>query len=213
MPLLNTANNVYLGSSQVDKVYLGSNLIWPSGVSGPESLFQPGTVPSSVESSDPGAVTLGLIFDSLVAGTVTAIHVYLPPGPRFATVQVGLFDTFNAYGGNLLGSSGAVAVSGLTAGAWNRIALTTPVAIDANAPYVACWHKPTSSGSGGDYALTSGFHDSLRTNGDLRALANSDGTYYDNIGNGRFKYGASLDFPTGTFGASWYGVDVEFTAS
>jgi hypothetical protein len=35
MPLLNTADNIYLGASQVDRVYLGADLVWQKAVANP----------------------------------------------------------------------------------------------------------------------------------------------------------------------------------
>lgn len=32
MPLINEADNIYIGTSQVDKVYLGTTLVWPPAV-------------------------------------------------------------------------------------------------------------------------------------------------------------------------------------
>jgi hypothetical protein len=48
MPLINEADNIFVGSMQVDKVYLGTTQVWPPAVSAPsfttsftERLFEP----------------------------------------------------------------------------------------------------------------------------------------------------------------------------
>lgn len=214
MPLLNTANNVYLGSSQVDKVYLGSNLIWPSGASVPESLFQPGTVPAIVETGDTAQVNLGTIFDSQVAGTVSAIWVWVPPNPGagWNSLNVMLWSMTSRTTGSLLGNG---VVSGApTPNAWNRIPLITPVAISANTPYIAAMWRGTCAAGTGCYGATVGFCSIEKTNGlNLRCPADSDDTYYTDIRNGRYTYSGSVVFPASDFSAAWFGVDLEFTAS
>ena len=35
MPLINEADNIYVGSTPADKVYLGTTLVWPPAVTPP----------------------------------------------------------------------------------------------------------------------------------------------------------------------------------
>jgi len=77
----------------------------------------------------------------------------------------------------------------------------TPVAISANTTYVASYH--TTSGR---YSITRPYFNSQYVNTPLTALANgADG------GNGVYAYGASSSFPTNSFQATNYWVDVIFS--
>ena len=87
-----------------------------------------------------------------------------------------------------------------TASGWQEVTLPSPVAITANTTYVASYHaKP------GYYASSTGYFTQAVVSGPLTALA--DGT---DGGNGVYKYGTS-GFPTGSWNATNYWVDVVFS--
>ena len=87
-----------------------------------------------------------------------------------------------------------------SASGWQQAAFLTPVTVTANTVYVASYHTNT-----GFYATTNSGLATGVDNGPLHALANGvSGT------NGVFAYGASSVFPTQSFQASNYWVDVIF---
>jgi hypothetical protein len=79
---------------------------------------------------------------------------------------------------------------------------STPVAVTADTPYIASYHAPN-----GHYSVTSrAFDGTAFTNPPLTALA--DGS----AGNGLYRYTGTPDFPTNSFNAANYHVDVLYGA-
>jgi Domain of unknown function (DUF4082) len=149
----------------------------------------PGTTDTPVDSS---AVELGLRFRAEINGYITGVRFY--KGATNTGTHIGNLWT-NA--GTLLATT---TFTNETASGWQEMKFATPVAITANTTYVVSYHTNV-----GHYAFDSGyFTTSGVTNSPLRALANGeDGA------NGVFKYGAG-GFPTDTFNAANYWVDVAF---
>ncbi|MBY0401943.1 DUF4082 domain-containing protein, partial [Myxococcota bacterium] len=157
----------------------------------PCSLWSDTTVPTAVSSGDTQAVELGMRFRSDAAGFITALRFYRSPsstGPHSARLW--------SNGGTLLAE---VPFTALTASGWQQQALPSPVPIAANTTYVVSYHTTSQ------YALDQGFFSSGFDDPPLRALANGvDGA------NGVYAYGPAGSFPTQTFNASHYWVDVVF---
>ena len=86
-----------------------------------------------------------------------------------------------------------------TASGWQQVEFTTPVAITAGATYIAAYHT-----SVGEYSATGNYFTSNVVSGDLTAPAS---------GNGVYAYGASDTFPTSTYNATNYWVDVVYSKS
>src|SRR5262249_21358075 len=94
--------------------------------------------------------------------------------------------------------------TGETASGWQQVTFGSPVAITAGTVYVASYFSPNGHYSGNaDYFTTQGVD-----NPPLHALANGVSG-----GNGVYAYGAASTFPTNTFRAQNYWVDVMFTAA
>ena len=79
---------------------------------------------------------------------------------------------------------------------------SSPVSINANTTYIASYFTPT-----GHYSLTEPGFNSAVNSPPLHALANSTSP------NGVYAYNPSSIFPTDTFNASNYWVDVLFAPS
>ena len=147
--------------------------------------------PPVLDSGDTHSVELGVTFSSEVAGKITGIRYYK------AAANTG------THVGSLWSSTGTLLASatfsGETASGWQQVNFETPVAIAANTTYVAGYLAPV-----GHYSETiSGFSNALG-NAPLTALANSvtpDGVY---------AYSATSTFPTSTWQATNYWVDVDF---
>ncbi len=156
-----------------------------------DTIFDLAT-PGTVDSGDSGAVELGVKFRSDVAGTVNGIRFYK------ASANTG------THVGSLWSSAGTLLAqanfSGETASGWQQVKFATPPTIQANTTYVAGYLAPKGHYSVNGPTLANGVD-----NAPLHAIANSTSA------NGVFSYGASARFPTNTFQASNYWVDVLFT--
>jgi hypothetical protein len=163
-----------------------SNVVVPQ-----DTIFDFAT-PSTIDSGDAHAVELGAKFSSEVSGTVTGIRFYK------AAANTG------THIGSLWSASGTLLASatftGETASGWQRVSFSSPVAISANTTYVAAYLAPV-----GHYSDTASAFSSVGvSNPPLKALANpvsADGVY---------SYGATSRFPTSTYKATNYWVDVDF---
>ena len=158
--------------------------IWPSTA-----------VPGLVDGGADSSVELGVKFRSDVAGTITGIRFYK------ASANTG------THVGNLWSSTGTklatVTFTNETASGWQQMIFSTPVAITANTVYVASYHANAGHYSADvNYFATAGVD-----NPPLHALANGVSG-----GNGVYAYGASSAFPTQTWNAANYWVDVVFSS-
>ncbi|CAI9398726.1 DUF4082 domain-containing protein [Nocardioides sp. T2.26MG-1] len=153
-----------------------------------ETLFGDLTPVVSAEASDASAVELGTAFTPSRNGTVSAIRFF--KGAGNLGVHVGSLWTA---GGTKLAS---VTFTGETATGWQQADLSTPVQVDAGSTYVVSYLAPQ-----GHYAHTTSFFNSPYTSGDLTAPSSN---------NGRYLYGAAGGFPTYSFDATNYFVDVVF---
>ena len=132
----------------------------------------------------------GVQFQSSVAGTVTAIRFY--KGPLNTGTHVGHLWTAS---GTLLATA---TFSNETSSGWQQVNFSSPVPITANTIYVASYHN------GGEYAADHNYFNTAHTNGPLTAPA----TGHVADGNGVYVYGSTSTFPTNTYLATNYWVDV-----
>jgi uncharacterized protein DUF4082 len=163
-----------------------SNAVTPKA-----SIFELGT-PAVVDGGDTDSVVLGVKFNSSVAGSVTGLRFYKAAGNTGTHV------------GRLWSSSGAMLAEGTfageTASGWQTLTFASPVAITAGTTYVASYLAPN-----GHYSLTgAAFSSSAVDNPPLHALAAPDSP------NGVYAYSSTAVFPTGSWNASNYWVDVLF---
>ncbi|MGH8615798.1 MAG: DUF4082 domain-containing protein, partial [Gammaproteobacteria bacterium] len=128
-----------------------------------------------------------------VSGTVCGIRFY--KGSTNTGTHVGKLWTIS---GTLLAQA---TFANETASGWQQVNFANPVAISANTVYVASYHAPN-----GRYSLNEPYFTAGVDNPPLHAL--QDGA---NGGNGVYLYGAG-GFPTNTFNASNYWVDVVFVS-
>jgi N,N-dimethylformamidase beta subunit-like protein/uncharacterized protein DUF4082/fibronectin type III domain protein len=161
-----------------------------SAVTPQPSIFELGT-PPTIDSGDTGAVNLGVKFSSDVAGSITGVRFY--KASANSGTHVG---TLWSASGQLLGQG---TFSGESSSGWQTVTFASPVAITANTTYVASYLAPN-----GHYSLTSAGLASAVDNPPLHALANSA------TPNGVYLYGSISAFPTSSFNATNYWVDVLF---
>jgi hypothetical protein len=181
---------------------LATDVIWAfttaaqGGTECPCSLWSPSTTPATASHPDPNAVELGVKFQSSVAGSITAIRFYKGTGNTGGHVGH-LWTT----GGALLGTA---TFSGETAAGWQQASFPSPIPIQANTTYIASYHAPA-----GQYAVNGSYFASTGVaSGPLSAPASAAAG-----GNGVYRYGPAGGFPSDTFNATNYWVDVVFATS
>jgi N,N-dimethylformamidase beta subunit-like protein/uncharacterized protein DUF4082/fibronectin type III domain protein/Big-like domain-containing protein len=155
-----------------------------------DTIFDFGT-PATTDSGDTSSVELGVKFTASATGTVTGIRFY--KASTNTGTHVGSLWTA---GGTLLASGTFTNESG---SGWQTLSFTTPVGVAAGTTYVAGYLAPN-----GHYSYTSSAFTTAVTNGPLSAVANGTSP------NGVFAYSGSSTFPTGSFNAANYWVDVLF---
>ena len=171
-------------------------------ISCPCSIWGTNVIPDVVDSGDTGSLELGLKFSSDTAGTVTGVRFYK------STNNTG---THSGSLWTLAGQRLATATfTGETASGWQSVTFSTPVAITANTTYVVSYFAPQ-----GHYSQATGYmhpHPSPipagRSSVDsapLHALRNTPTS-----GNGLYAYSGSSAFPSNSFNAENYWVDVMY---
>ena len=150
-----------------------------------------GAAPSgAVDASDTSAVNLGVQFQASANGTISAVRFYKE------------VDNTGTHTGSLWSSTGTLLAtgtfSGETASGWQELDFSSPVPVTAGTTYVASYHTST-----GHYAITSSGLASAVTNGPLTALPSG----------GVYAYGTGNVFPSSSFNASNYWVDVVYSPS
>ena len=165
--------------------------------SAPCSSWPSSAIPATPSVNDPGSVELGVKFRSDLSGYITGIRFY--KGSANTGTHVGSLWTA---AGELLATA---TFASETASGWQQVTFGTPVAITANTVYVASYHAPN-----GNYAATSSpeFGTSGVDNPPIHLLR--DGV---SGGNGLYAYSSSSLFPTNTYNATNYWVDVVFTTN
>ena len=164
----------------------------PTPASCPCTIWPSAAAPASPANADTSALEVGVRFQSDIAGYVTGIRFYK-----------GAANT-GTHVGNLWSGTGALLATatftGETASGWQQVIFSTPVAITANTVYVASYHTNT-----GRFAADQAYFAASGVDRPpLHALPASAG------GNGVYVYGANSAFPTNTYNATNYWVDVVF---
>jgi N,N-dimethylformamidase beta subunit-like, C-terminal/Domain of unknown function (DUF4082)/Bacterial Ig-like domain/Bacterial Ig domain len=155
----------------------------------PCSIWSSSAAPANLQAHDYSSVELGTVFESSVAGQVTGVRFYKTAN-----------DTSDSHTGTLWTSTGTQLATGSftneTASGWQTLTFSSPVTIQANTPYVISVHF-----ANGEYPYDLNYFGSSYTNYPLTA---SEGVY---------AYGSSTLFPTSSWDASNYWVDVVFATS
>jgi hypothetical protein len=176
---------------------LSVNYAWtfttmPSPGNCPCSIWSFAATPGTVDSGDPNGIELGVKFTANENGYITGIRFYKSAANTGTHI------------GNLWTTAGALLATGTftgeSASGWQQVNFSSPVAVTAGTTYVASYYAPA-----GHYSFDSGFFSTAGVNNPpLQALANSlssDGVYI---------YSSSSSFPTFSYNATNYWVDVVF---
>ena len=156
-----------------------------------QTLFSTSDTPAIVTASDNNSVELGVKFQPLTNGTITDIRFY--KGPQNTGTHVA--DLWTATG-TLLASA---TFTNESASGWQQVKLSSPVNVTAGTTYVVSYHTSGNYSADGNYFATA------HTNGSLTAPASSTSG-----GDGLYAYGTGALFPTNTYNATNYWVDVVF---
>jgi hypothetical protein len=160
----------------------------------PCTLWPSSTVPATASQADNSAVEVGTRFTTATSGYVTAIRFY--KGAGNTGTHVG--HLWTASGSQLASAT----FTGESASGWQQVTLPAPVAVSAGSSYVASYYAPV-----GGYAVNSNYFSAARSSPPLTAPASTTAAP-----NGLYLYGPS-GFPTSTFNASNYWVDVVFNTT
>jgi hypothetical protein len=155
------------------------------------TLFGASSAPVTILASDPNAVELGVKFQATSAGRVIGVRFY--KGPQNVGTHVG----------NLWSASGAllatVTFATETASGWQQALFSSPVTLAIGSTYVVSYH------SSGFYSADGNYFVNALTSGPLTAPSSASSG-----GNGVYAYGTSSTFPTNSYNAANYWVDVAF---
>ncbi len=163
-----------------------------TGVSSAQSVSALGNAIPMNPIDDGLEVTLGVKFWSSQPGTIKGIRFY-----RAIASPQGYVAKLYSANGILLGSATIAQDSGPLPG-WQEADFASPISIAANTTYIASYYSPIGRGAWDVFGLSQGV-----TNGPLTFPASSAVG-----GNGVYSYANA--FPTGSYQASNYYVDVVF---
>ncbi len=158
------------------------------------TLFSPSNVPANVNVTDPSSVELGVKFSSSTAGNITGFRFYK-----------GSQDT-GTHTAELWSATGTMLATATftneTASGWQQVNLPTPVAISAGTTYIASYH------SSGHYSEDDNYFATAHVNGPLAAPSSAASG-----GNGVYVYSSTVSFPSNTYNAANYWVDIVLAAT
>ena len=162
-----------------------------------DNIFPSTVTPANLASTDAKGIELGVKFTSDVSGSVTGIRFY-----KGNTTNGG------THYGHLWSSTGTqlaqAKFANETSSGWQNVNFATPVTISANTVYIAGYYAPK-----GHYSYTSQGLATAQNNPPLHTVANSvsaDGVY-------KYTNSSTGGYPTSSFSATNYWVDVDFTPS
>lgn len=153
------------------------------------SLFSSTDTPTTAAANDSSSVELGVKFIASADGQITGLTYY--KSAQDTGTHVGSLWTAS---GQLLGQATFI---NETASGWQTVSFTQPISITAGTTYVASYH------SNGFYSASANYFTTDHTSGALTAPASSVSG-----GNGVYAYGTGSLFPTASYNATNYWVDV-----
>ena len=159
------------------------------------TLFAANSVPAVITENDHSAVEIGMKFQVNTTGNATGVRFY--KGPSNSGVHVG----------NLWSAAGAlltsVTFSGETASGWQQALFPNGgVALTPGTTYIISYHTNV-----GLYSDNPNYFAAAVTNGPITAPSDTSSG-----GNGVYAYGSGSSFPSNTYQATNYWVDVVFAA-
>jgi uncharacterized protein DUF4082 len=154
--------------------------------------------PKTPADPDTNAVTLGVKFYTIDAGSIKGIRFY-----RAVKSPTGYVARLYTASGSMLASASMSSEPCATLPCWEELDFASPISIAANTTYVAAYFAPGAQYPDDQNGLANGV-----TSGPLVAPASGASG-----GNGVYHYGTSIGFPNQVWNASNYWVDVAFIPS
>ena len=155
-------------------------------------LFPSTAVPTTSSAADPSPVELGMKFSSTVSGRAVGARFYK------GTANTG------AHTASLWSASGTLlaraSYANETPSGWQEVFFTTPVTLAPDTTYVVSYFAPN-----GGYAYDGNYFATSVASGFLVAPSSAASG-----GNGVYRYGPTSAYPSDTFNAANYWVDVIF---
>ncbi len=177
---------------------LSADLVWSFTTAAaptcPCSIWTLSTTPGA-NGNEAAALELGVKFRSDNSGYITGLRFY-----KYSQNTGTHIGNLWSVTGTLLGT---VTFAGESASGWQQASFASPIAISAATTYVASYHTDT-----GFYAATNNGLAAGVDTGPLHALSDAAAG-----GNGVYRYGAASGFPSQTYQAGNYWVDVVFATS
>ena len=158
----------------------------------PCTLWTDATTPVDSTTGGSLAVELGVKIRSDVDGVVTGVRFYKDKANTGTHVGRLWTDA-----GELLAEA---TFATETASGWQQVNFGSPVAVQANAVFVATYHSMA-----GHFSYTEGYFDSAYSKGPLHVLSSQEGG-----GNGVYLFGSGGTFPTKTYRSANFWVDAVF---
>ena len=160
----------------------------------PCSAWDANAAPTVADHPDWNAVELGVKFRTDVAGLITGVRFYKS------------LANSGTHVGNLWRTDGTLLAQATfvneTASGWQQVNFNPPVPIAANTTYIASYHTNVGHYAGDNWFFSAAGVD----NGAIHLLRDGvDG------GSGVYRYGGASAFPSQTYNATNYWVDVVFT--
>jgi hypothetical protein len=181
------------------------------------SIVYPSLPSGAAATSDPQFDTNGIQFSITGSGyQLAGYYIYVPSAGTTtgSSYSFGLYSTTNGTTGTLITAASLTGSGTLTAGAWNYLALGSPVALTSGTTYVAVFqvnpnvtymyvHSFWTTGGGGASGITSG---PVTAPNSASALGGFQQPYAQPSSSG-------LVFPAAAYLSSWYGIDINVTSS
>lgn len=181
------------GNQQTPETTLNVTVVPPPPQTCPCTIWNNTLAPQNALETDDSSVELGLKFRADDSGIVTGVRFY-KGGPTNGGTHVGhLWSSAGA----LLGT---VTFIGETASGWQQAMFDTPIPVTANTTYVVSYFAPM-----GHYPADENYFVTSRDRTPLHALSSSQSG-----GNGLYLYSATGGFPTESYNATNYWVDVVY---
>jgi len=156
-----------------------------------DTIWQPSVTPATIDPGDTHSTEAGVVFRADADGYIAGIRFYKAPA-NTGTHKGNLWSA----SGSLLGT---VDFSNETASGWQQVMFSSPVPVTANTSYVGSYFAPVGHYSGdSQFFATAGF-DAPPLHALQNGVAGSNGIYI---------YSSTSAFPTSTFNAANYWVDV-----
>jgi hypothetical protein len=189
-----SANGTFPASSATNNSNYWVDVIFAPSVA--SNIYSTNYTPATPSSDDVNSVSVGVQFQSRVAGYINGVRFY--KGSSNTGTHVGSLWTARH---TLLAQA---TFTNETATGWQHVSFSDPVPIDANTTYTASYFAPNSH-----YAFTANGLANGLTNANLSALPGSTVSG----GNGVFSYGITPQVPLNATTGSDYAVDINFSST